>query len=86
MPTYLLYRVGANRANQGDHRVPVAIVEARNQAEATATEIPGGVPDIDLPSASVLAPEITCWANQHLEAVPQSRAPDRDWNSVLEDA
>jgi hypothetical protein len=34
--------------------------------------------------AAVESP-VTVWSNQHLTALPASRAPATDWNAVLED-
>lgn len=83
--TYLVYRCGANAANQGmTERMPVAIVEATSQAEATATVRLSD--DHHAPSVLALDHDVTCWANQRFVAVPGSRASVRDWNSLVEAA
>lgn len=71
--TYVLFRKGANGANQSlCDRAPVAIVVAASKAEAEQCDHDGS------PHASAfvrLAPHVSVWANQHIEAVPLSRAP-----------
>ena len=68
--TYLVYRHGMNAANQrGTQKMAVAIVDAPNQAEACRKAEEG----------------VSCYFNQHLTAVPQSRASSADWNAFVEE-
>lgn len=67
---YLIYRHGANGANQSTERVAVAICTAPNKDAAVER----------------VAREVNCYANQHLSAVPKSRALTTDWNELLTDA
>ncbi|MBW7866546.1 MAG: hypothetical protein H3C30_19295 [Candidatus Hydrogenedentes bacterium] len=72
MSEYLIYRHGSNAANQHMcQTATVAIVEARNQEEAK----------------TLAAQKVTVYNNQHLEAVPRSRARTEDWNDqAMQDA
>lgn len=83
---YLIYRHGANAANQSlSERRPVAIVEAPSRAAATATvRFDCARLDAYAPSCLALAQHVDCWANQRFSAVPRSKASRADWNSVAE--
>ena len=83
---YLILRYGSNAANQGMRKVmPVAIVEARNRAEAVRAE---SLANPTLHDAAWLALDssITCWANQWFEAIPVSKAPRSLVREVRESA
>lgn len=82
MAKYLLYRIGANAANQSSERAPVAIVEAASRKEAEQVETQAS-PTVHDSAWAKLAPEVSVWVNQRLEAVPESRARAGDWNQVL---
>lgn len=63
MTTYVIYRTGSNAANQHmRHKEPVLIVDAANPEEAKAKA----------------AELVSCYANQHLGAVPASRVSKAD--------
>ena len=63
---YLVYRVGSNAANQSmTHEMPLAIVDAPNREAACQAVQDSG--------------EFTVYANQHLKAVPLSKAKKVDW-------
>jgi len=81
---YLVYRQGANGANQGGaNSVPVAIVTARSRAEACETDsvIDGGLVIYTWLKADG---DIGAYANQSFYAVPESKAKSSDWDRVLE--
>ena len=78
---YLIYRHGSNSANQSCcDCAPVAIVTAASREEACRTE----TLTAQTPARLVLDPTVSVWSNQHLSAVPRSRASAVDWNSALE--
>ena len=71
MTAYLIVRHGSNASNQpGCHRHPICWVEAKSRAEAIrlATD----------------QHDVTCYANQRLEAVPRSRVSATDAREVAE--
>lgn len=91
MTQYLVYRKGSNTANQPMtfDWVPIAIVEAKSRSAAEETTWGDEKPNVH--GCPTLAAEVVAscgnidvWANQHLKAVPESRASKRDWNAVLE--
>jgi protein-disulfide isomerase-like protein with CxxC motif len=81
---YLILRYGSNAANQHlCNRAAVAIVEAVSQAEARAKAYAGDV----IASESYGydgQPTLTVYNNQHLEAIPRSKARASEWDAVLE--
>ena len=88
---YLLYRMGSNTANQPCENdwVPIAIVRAASREEAEATT--WGDRNVSAHQCPTVAAEVlvrcsdlNVWANQRLKAVPYSRAPWGDCNTVLE--
>jgi len=90
MTQYLVYRTGSNAANQSCtfEPVPIAIVEAKSREEACRTE---WLEKISVHGCPKLVGEIVAdcgnldvWSNQHLHAVPQSKARKSDWIAVLE--
>lgn len=67
MTTYVIYRNGSNAANQHlRQRKPVLIKQASSAVEAVRWAKEQGI----------------CYANQTLDAVPQSRVSKRDWNEA----
>jgi len=88
MANYLIRRHGSNAANQSMTRVAnVAIVEAKNRDEAVAKAIAGDVlagaeHSFDW-STNKIDYSVSCYANQSLEAIPESKARISDWNEVL---
>jgi hypothetical protein len=83
MTMYLIYRNGANSANQPMcDQMPVAIVEAASRDAACATDRH----DANGPCYLSLDESVTCWRDQHFTAVPWSRAKACDWNAVVESA
>jgi hypothetical protein len=69
MTDYLVYRHGANAANQSVVQTsPLAIVTASSRDEACLKA----------------SGHHTVYANQMLSAVPRSRARQSDWNSVVD--
>lgn len=71
MTSYLIVRHGSNASNQPMcNRAPICWVEAKSQAEAVriALEEEG----------------VSCYVNQRLEAVPQSRVTRADAAEVAE--
>lgn len=88
---YLVYRVGSNAANQSCtfEPVPIAIVRASSREEAARTSWHGE--EISVHGCPSLAAEVIAhcgnldvWSNQHVYAVPQSKAKSSDWNLVFE--
>lgn len=67
---YAVYRLGANRANTEGL---VAIVEATSRQEAERVQTHER-PTVYDSAWLALAPEVTIWANQRVEAIPLSRA------------
>lgn len=85
---YLVIRHGSNAANQRMRAAaPVAIVTAGSRAAATETVRldPPGKLDPHSPAVLALDNEITVWANQHLTAVPVSRASKADLRELREE-
>lgn len=77
MTAYIIYRSGANRANQSTReRAPVAIVEAKSRE--AACEVDHGAPSVHAPRYCLAAPWVKVWANQDLTAKPVSKASRRD--------
>lgn len=84
MRPFLIYRHGANRANQSlCDKMPVAIVEAESAAEALEEES-DPKPSIYSSRWLKLAPHVTAWANQTFSAVTEDKADADDWNAVVE--
>lgn len=66
---YLVYRQGSNAANQSlCNKMPVAIVAATSRQEA----------------CRIARQNVTFYANQVSEAVPESKANVTDWSFVSE--
>lgn len=66
---YLIYRLGSNRANQElCNKMAVAIVAATSRQEA----------------CRIARQNVTFYANQVSEAVPESKANVTDWSFVSE--
>ena len=69
MTSYLIVRHGSNASNQPMcPRAPICWVEAKNQEEAVR----------------IALEDVTCYANQRLEAIPQSRVTRADAREVAE--
>jgi|SRR5690349_18901003 hypothetical protein len=85
MTRYVVYRNGSNAANQGMiQRMAVALVNARNAAEACETEACSpGTPYAT--SRLKLARDVQAYSNQHFDAVAESRAPKADVRRLEED-
>ena len=80
--SYVIYRHGSNSANQSlCDKMPVALVEARNQREACETMHDG---DLHSPACLKLSPAIRAWANQRFSAKPASRASAADLDAAQE--
>ena len=91
MHRYLVYRKGSNSVNQPRtfDAVAIAIVEAKSRLEAERTSWHGEKPNIHgcpTLAAKVLAScgDLRVFPNQAVWAIPASKAPNRDWNAVLE--
>jgi hypothetical protein len=68
---YVVYRVGSNAANQSmTHEMAIAVVSAPSREAACQAVRDGG--------------EHTVYANQHLHAVPASKAPRADLEHLRE--
>lgn len=78
---YLIYRTGSNAANQPMtfEPVPIAIVQAPNR-DAACEHVECERKDCAFVAQSI---NTTVYANQHLHAVPRSKANPTDWDSVL---
>lgn len=73
MTNYLIVRYGSNASNQPMcDRLPICWVEAKNQREAVRLAIE--------------EEDVSCYANQRLEAVPWSKASRADITEVAESA
>lgn len=82
---YLIVRYGSNAANQHlCQRAPVAIVAAANQDEAKTKATKGEVLASTERNFVLETREVSCYNNQHLQAIPRSRARASEWDSVLE--
>lgn len=70
MTDYLIYRRGANAANQsGRDNAPVLIVNGADSADS---------------AIAIAKNHVDTYANQRLSAVARDNAPDEDWNELLE--
>lgn len=70
LTNYLIYRHGSNAANQSmTNKLPIAIIEETSKENAVAKALK----------------EHTCYANQFLSAVTESKANKTHWNTVAEE-
>jgi len=78
--SYLIVRWGSNSANQPmTERKPIAFVKASSQEEAIRKAFRNEVEFSKEISCVDGTPCILVYANQNLEAIPQSRVKESDW-------